>query len=106
MASFRHTLNHIGAAVPDGDLVAQIVGPPMDDTFHAMELGDRVEDAIAAFRAGYGARGWAMNTLFDGIAPLLADLRAAGFGWQWPPASWSQRRGGYSHISGSTRISR
>ncbi|GJN98326.1 hypothetical protein NJB1907f44_00050 [Mycobacterium marinum] len=78
VASFRHALNHIGAAVPDGDLVAQIVGPPMDDTFHAMELGDRVEDAIAAFRAEYGARGWAMNTLFDGIAPLLADLRAAG----------------------------
>ena len=78
VASFRHALSHIGAAVPEGDLAAQIVGPPMDDTFRAMELGDRVEEAIAAFRAEYGSRGWAMNTLFDGIAPLLADLRAAG----------------------------
>lgn len=78
VASFLHALGHVGAAVPDGDLVAQIVGPPMDDTFHALLLGDNVEAAIAAFRAEYGARGWAMNTLFDGIGSLLADLDAAG----------------------------
>jgi phosphoglycolate phosphatase-like HAD superfamily hydrolase len=63
--------------VPDGDLAAQIVGPPMDDTFRSM-FGEHAEDAITAFRAEYGARGWAMNALFDGIEPLLADLRAAG----------------------------
>ena len=78
VASFLHALSHIGAAVPEGDLAAQIVGPPMDDTFRAMRLGEDADAAIAAFRAEYGARGWAMNTLFDGIAPLLADLRAAG----------------------------
>jgi phosphoglycolate phosphatase-like HAD superfamily hydrolase len=78
VASFRHALGHIGATVPDGDLAARIVGPPMDDTFRAMELGDDADKAIAAFRAEYGTRGWAMNTLFDGIEPLLADLRAAG----------------------------
>jgi phosphoglycolate phosphatase-like HAD superfamily hydrolase len=43
-----------------------------------MELGDEAEEAIAAFRAEYGARGWAMNALFDGIEALLVDLRAAG----------------------------
>ncbi|MCV7078253.1 hypothetical protein AWC27_07025 [Mycobacterium szulgai] len=78
VACFLHALTHIGAEVPQGDLAAQIVGPPMDDTFHAMELGGRADEAIAAFRAEYGARGWAMNTLFDGIAPLLADLEASG----------------------------
>jgi phosphoglycolate phosphatase len=78
VASFLHALSHVGAAVPEGDLAARIVGPPMDDTFRAMGLGDYVEDAIAAFRADYGIRGWAINTLFDGIAALLADLRAAG----------------------------
>ena len=77
VASFLHALGHIGAPVPEGDLAGQIVGPPMDDTFRAMELGEHAEAAIAAFRAEYGARGWAMNTLFDGIAQLLADLRAA-----------------------------
>jgi len=78
VACFLHALTHIGAEVPEGDLAAQIVGPPMDDTFHAMELGGRAEEAIAAFRTEYGARGWAMNTLFDGIAPLLADLESSG----------------------------
>jgi phosphoglycolate phosphatase-like HAD superfamily hydrolase len=78
VASFLHALSHVGAPVPEGDLAAQIVGPPMDDTFRSMELGEDAEHAIAAFRAEYGTRGWAMNTLFDGIEPLLADLRAAG----------------------------
>lgn len=78
VASFLHALSHIGAPVPEGDLAAQIVGPPMDDTFRAMELGEHADAAIVAFRAEYGARGWAMNTLFDGIATLLADLHAAG----------------------------
>ena len=78
VASFLHALSHIGAAVPDGDLAARIVGPPMDDTLRSMKLGEVAEEAIAAFRAEYGARGWAMNTLFDGIESLLADLRAAG----------------------------
>jgi phosphoglycolate phosphatase len=78
VASFLHALSHVGAGVPNGDLAAQIVGPPMDETLRAMELGDLAEEAIAAYRADYGTRGWAMNTLFDGIAVLLADLRAAG----------------------------
>ncbi len=78
VASFLHALAHIGAPAPDGDLAAQIVGPPMDDTFRSMDLGEDTEEAIAAFRAEYGSRGWAMNTPFDGVAPLLADLRAAG----------------------------
>ena len=78
VASFLHALSHIGAPVPEGDLAARIVGPPMDDTFRAMELGEHADAAIAVFRAEYGARGWAMNTLFDGIATLLADLHGAG----------------------------
>ncbi len=78
VASFLHALSHVGAPVPEGDLAAQIVGPPMDQTFHAMELGENTAAAIAAFRAEYGARGWAINSLFDGIVPLLSDLRAAG----------------------------
>lgn len=78
VASFRHALTHIGAAIPDGDLAARIVGPPMDETFREMELDGRADEAFAAFRAEYGSRGWAMNSLFDGIEPLLADLEANG----------------------------
>jgi phosphoglycolate phosphatase len=78
VASFRHALERVGAAVPDGDLAARIVGPPMHATLRSLQLGDSTEEAIAAYYADYGTRGWAMNRLFDGVEPLLDDLRAAG----------------------------
>lgn len=78
VSSFRHALTEIGADVPDGDLVGRIVGPPMHVTLSAMGLGERADEAIAAYRADYTTRGWSMNRMFDGIAGLLADLRAAG----------------------------
>jgi phosphoglycolate phosphatase-like HAD superfamily hydrolase len=78
VSSIRHALQTVGAPVPDGDLAGRIVGPPMHHTLSTMGLGDRVDAAIAAYRADYTSRGWAMNALFDGIPALLADLRAAG----------------------------
>ncbi len=78
VSSFRHALGQIGADVPDGDLTSRIVGPPMHHTLATMGLGEHADAAIAAYRADYTSRGWAMNSLFDGISHLLADLRAAG----------------------------
>ena len=78
VASFRHALAAVGAEVPDGDLAAMVVGPPMTATLESLGLGDRAGEALAAYRADYTDRGWAMNALYNGIAELLADLRAAG----------------------------
>lgn len=78
VSSFRHALGEVGAPIPDGDLAGRIVGPPMHQTLAGMGLGDRADDAVAAYRADYTARGWAMNRLFDGIPELLADLQTAG----------------------------
>ncbi|WP_328357790.1 HAD-IA family hydrolase [Mycobacterium sp. NBC_00419] len=78
VASFRHALTAVGAEVPGGDLAGRIVGPPMHQTLTAMGLGELADDAMAAYRADYTTRGWAMNSLFDGIPQLLEDLRAAG----------------------------
>lgn len=78
VASFRHALAAIGAEAPDGDLADRIVGPPMHTTLAAMGLGASVDDAIAAYRSDYAERGWAINTLYDGVAELLGDLRSAG----------------------------
>lgn len=78
VSSFRHALGEVGAAVPDGDLAGRVVGPPMHHTLREMGLGDDTDAAIAAYRADYSTRGWAMNSLFDGIPALLADLRKAG----------------------------
>ena len=78
VSSFRHALGEVGAEIPDGDLAGRIVGPPMHHTLRAMGLGEHADAAIAAYRADYTTRGWAMNSLFDGIPQLLGDLRAAG----------------------------
>ncbi|BBZ22682.1 HAD-IA family hydrolase [Mycolicibacter hiberniae] len=78
VASFRHALDRIGAPLPEGDLAARLVGPPMHHTLAAMGLGEQTEAAVAAYRADYTSRGWQMNTLFDGVAELLSDLRDAG----------------------------
>ncbi|WP_046319395.1 HAD-IA family hydrolase [Mycobacterium sp. UM_Kg1] len=78
VASFRHALDRIGAPQPEGDLAARLVGPPMHHTLAAMGLGEQTEAAVAAYRADYTSRGWQMNTLFDGVAELLSDLRDAG----------------------------
>ena len=78
VASFQHALGQVGAEIPEGDLVGRIVGPPIHHTLAQMGLGERVDEAIAAYRADYTTRGWAMNTPFDGIEDLLNDLRASG----------------------------
>lgn len=78
VSSFRHALAAVGAAVPDGDLAARVVGPPMQQTLLGLGLGDRAGEAMAAYRADYTASGWAMNSLYDGISALLADLAGSG----------------------------
>jgi phosphoglycolate phosphatase-like HAD superfamily hydrolase len=78
VSSFRHALGSVGATVPDGDLAAMVVGPPMHHTLRELGLGEDADAAIAAYRADYLTRGWAINRLFDGIPALLADLRSAG----------------------------
>jgi phosphoglycolate phosphatase-like HAD superfamily hydrolase len=78
VASFRHALGAIGAVVPDGNLAGRVVGPPMHVTLTSMGLGERADEAVTAYRADYTTRGWAMNSVFDGIPALLSDLVAAG----------------------------
>lgn len=78
VASFQHALAAIGVDAPSGDLATRIVGPPLVQTFSELGLGERVDAALAAYRAEYASRGWAMNALYDGIADLLDDLRSAG----------------------------
>jgi phosphoglycolate phosphatase len=78
VSSFCYALRQVGATVPDGDLALRIVGPPMHHTLASLGLGEYTDAAIAAYRADYSARGWTSSRVFDGIEPLLADLRAAG----------------------------
>lgn len=77
--SFRHALATVGAPDPDPTLVAGIAGPPMVDSLRGMNLAEAdVETAMLAYRERYVASGWLENSVFDGMAELLADLSEAG----------------------------
>lgn len=77
--SFRYALTQVGAPPPPDDVVAGIVGPPMIDTLRLLGLDDATADtAMRAYRARYTDLGWLENSVFDGMADVLADLAAAG----------------------------
>jgi phosphoglycolate phosphatase len=80
LAGFRHALASVGAPEPSDELLAEVVGPPMIDTFR--RLGFDAEDtdrALAAYFEYYDTGGgWAQNTVFEGIEPILVDLVARG----------------------------
>jgi phosphoglycolate phosphatase len=76
IAGFRHALAAVGAPEPPPEIVADVVGPPMLETFRRMGLDE--DRAQAAWRAYFdlydGGGGWAENAVYDGIEPVLADL--------------------------------
>jgi phosphoglycolate phosphatase len=77
--SFRHALAAVGAPEPDPALVAGLAGPPMIDSLRGLSLDDAdVETAMSAYRERYVDLGWLENSVFDGMAELLADLTSAG----------------------------
>ncbi|MBD0860008.1 HAD hydrolase-like protein [Gordonia sp. zg691] len=77
--SFRHALAAVGAPEPDPDVVAGIVGPPMIDTLNALGLPpEAAEQAMRAYRERYTDIGWRENSVYDGMAAVLADLAASG----------------------------
>jgi phosphoglycolate phosphatase len=65
---------------PSPDL-AYVIGPPIDDVMRhllALRGDDRVSEAVAAYRAHYGAKGLYATTVYDGVRQALADLVAGG----------------------------
>ncbi|KAA0023185.1 HAD hydrolase-like protein [Antrihabitans cavernicola] len=80
LAGFRHALSTIGEPEPSAELLATVVGPPMVDTFRAMGIDEvRTAQAIAAYFDSYDeGGGWADNSVFDGMEPIVAALSADG----------------------------
>jgi phosphoglycolate phosphatase len=57
------------------------VGPPLRSSFARLLATDdraRIEDAIAHYRARYAETGWRENTMYAGIAGIVARLAASG----------------------------
>lgn len=79
LAGFRHALASVGAPEPTEKQLALVIGPPLIDSFRTMGLAeDAAQRALAAYFERYDAQGWAENSVFDGIEPVLAELQSRG----------------------------
>lgn len=81
LSSCRAALAELGHG---GDLpvdLSGLIGPPVEDIMRVLlaPYGDeRVEEAVAAYRADYGARGLFGSAPYAGVAESLAAMRSAG----------------------------
>ena len=79
--SINFALEHFGYPVIDEDQVSQFIGPPLDESFRVITASmssAHVAELVAKYRERYGDIGYAENTLYPGIAGVLAALDAAG----------------------------
>ncbi len=78
-ASVAHAYTSLGLPVPDAATLRSFVGPPITDSFprHGVPA-ERVQEAIAAYRARFAESGMWENSVFDGVPEVLRELRAAG----------------------------
>ena len=78
--SVAHALAHYGISVADRSRLYRFIGPPLMDSF--MEYYDFTEEqateAVKVYREYFADRGWAENTVYDGIEALLGELVSAG----------------------------
>src|SRR5665647_568060 len=66
--------------VPDVDILATLIGPPLQKGFADVFglQGKEIDEAVHAFREYYGERGLFENKLYDGIIELLEELSQTG----------------------------
>ena len=78
--SVAFALSHFGITVSDRSELYRFIGPPLIDSF--MEFygftEEQATEAIRLYRVYFSDRGWAENTVFEGIEDLLAALVAEG----------------------------
>ncbi len=78
--SVAHALAHYDITVTDRTELYRFIGPPLMDSF--MEYygftEEQATEAVKVYREYFADRGWAENTVYEGIETLLSELTAAG----------------------------
>lgn len=76
--SFHATLEKIGI-VADEELLRELIGPPLGESFRILGVEDEnVDAAVSLYREFYADRGVFEATLYDGVVPTLEALSAQG----------------------------
>jgi len=69
----------LGLAVPDATALRSFIGPPIPTSFAAHGVpAARIDEAVLAYRGESVTRMISHNGVYDGIAEVLTELRAAG----------------------------
>ncbi len=78
--SVAYALERYGITVADRSALYRFIGPPLVDSF--MEFygfpEEQAKEAVEIYREYFSTKGWAENTVYEGIEPLLSDLVGAG----------------------------
>lgn len=80
LSCHRWALESVGFPLdPDLDTSAMI-GPPVEELYSTLGVpDDRFDEAIQAYRERFAIAGWLEDTLYDGVADLVAALSSAGW---------------------------
>ena len=78
--SVAHALARFGITVTDRTQLYRFIGPPLMDSF--MEYygftEEQATEAVKVYREYFADKGWAENTVYEGIEAMLSELVAAG----------------------------
>lgn len=78
--AYYYTASKMGLDLPAEDRLATLIGPSLQKGFTDVFglSGERIDQAVQAFREYYGTKGLFENRLYEGIRELLHDLDLAG----------------------------
>lgn len=79
-AGFLHALDVVGRPHPSEEVISQIAGPPMEQTFASLGLSDAdVEQAFDAYMEFTRREGLDQSVAYPQMGELLARLKEQGF---------------------------
>jgi phosphoglycolate phosphatase len=78
--AYRYTIQKLGLASPDQEILKTLIGPPLQKGFAGVFKleGKDNENAVKVFREYYADKGLYENILYDGMYNLLEELNASG----------------------------
>ncbi len=79
IGAFRHALSEMGLPAPPMEALLWVIGPPLRHSFPDVGVApDRVEEALAHYRAFYRAGAMFDAPVYAGMPEALSAMRAAG----------------------------
>lgn len=77
--SYAYALDKLGVKNVDRASLTKYIGPPLSVGFADFFEGERINEAVKAYRERYEVIGWKENRVYDGIPEALERLKNAGY---------------------------